>query len=260
MKKYNLYYICSVLLLVSLLKQHPSKAQQTYDLENNCDEDLDIAKYRCNGETSCQSYLAFRSNGSFYSAATIGSFLGVDASVIAEINNITKFEPIPSEPKTIAPIIIPVHCSCSGQYYQQKSYYKVQSESETYFTIANNYQGLTSCQAIMHQNPYEDKTLRMGVDVIIPLRCSCPTLSQTASGFKYSLTYGIMNGENLSFIVGLFESFGADEQSVLDANEVNPDSLRTFTTLLLPLKSRLFSNVSVSLGNYSCQTQPPILL
>ncbi|KAF3946899.1 hypothetical protein CMV_026887 [Castanea mollissima] len=247
MKKYNLYYICSVLLLVLLLKQHPSKAQQAFSNYGNsdCDEDIDIANgYRCNGETSCQSYLTFRFNASYYSAATIGSLLGVDASVIAEINDITKFQPIPTEPKNRIPIIIPVSCSCSGQYYQQRSYYRVQSESETYFTIAKIYQGLTTCRAMMHQNPYKDKTLRMGVDVIIPLRCACPTPNQTASGFKYLLTYTIINGDNLSAIAG---SFGADIQSILDANKgINENSIPDFATLLVPLK-RPINNVIVNL-------------
>lgn len=260
MKKYNLYYICSILLLVLLLKQHPSKAQQAYSnyWYSNCDKDVDIANgYRCNGETSCQSYLTIRSNASYYSAATIGSLLGVDASVIAEINNITKFQPIPTEPKNRAPIIIPVNCSCSGQYYQQSSYYRVQSESETYSTIANNYQGLTTCQAMMHQNPSKDKTLRMGVDVIIPLRCACPTLNQTASGFKYLLTYTIFDWYNLSTITG---SFGADTQSILDANNgLDLNAIPDFVTVLVPLKSRPIRNVTVNLGNYSFQTQLPIL-
>ncbi|XP_050286198.1 G-type lectin S-receptor-like serine/threonine-protein kinase CES101 isoform X2 [Quercus robur] len=250
MKKYNLYYICSVLLLVLLLKQHPSKAQQAY-LNNDqftCDQDLNITNgYRCNGvETSCQSYLTFRSTTSYYSAASIGSLLSVDASVIAEINSITKFQPIPTEPRTKALIIIPVSCSCSGQYYQQNSYFTVQSASETYLTIANNtYQGLTTCQAMRRQNSNTDKTLRMGVNVNVPHRCACPTLSQTASGFKYLLTYVVLPGENISAIA---DRFGADGQSVLDANEVSEDSLSAFTTVLIPLKSSpivsVFSNNS----------------
>ena len=103
MKKYNLYYICSVLLLVLLLKQHPSKAQQAY-LNNNkftCDQDLNITNgYRRNGvETNCQSYFMFRSTTSYYSAASIGSLLSVDASVIAEINSITNSSPSPPSPE-----------------------------------------------------------------------------------------------------------------------------------------------------------------
>ena len=254
MKKFNLYSICSVLLLVVLLKQHPSKAQQPYvnDKQFNCGQDLNITNgFKCNGaETSCQSYLTFRSTTSYYSAASIGSLLSVDASVIAEINNITKFQPIPTNPQ----IIIPVNCSCSGQYYQQNSYYTVQSASETYLIIANNtYQGLTTCQAMMRSNT--DKTLRMGVNVNVPLRCACPTLSQTASGFKYLLTYVVIPLENISEIA---DRFGADRQSVLDANEMSEDSLSAFTTVLIPLKSSPI--VSVFSSNYSRQIQPPIPL
>ena len=254
MKKYNLYYICSVLLLVLLLNQHPSKAQQPYlnNKQLNCDENPNITSgFECNAESTCPSYITFRSTPSYYSAASIGSILGVESSVIAEVNNITKFQPIPTDTH----IIIPVNCSCSGQYYQQNSYYTVQSPSETFFTMANNtYQGLTTCQALMRENPHINATLSLevGLSVNVPLRCACPTPNQAASGLKYLLTYMITWGDDFSLIADLF---GADVQSILDANELSGDSIIfPFTPLLIPLKSTPNKIQSVFLGNNSCQT------
>ena len=253
MKKYNLYYIRSVLLLVLLLNQHPSKAQQPYlyNKQLDCYEETNITSgFECNAESTCPSYITFRSTPSYYSAASIGSILGVESSVIAEINNITKFQPIPSDTH----IIIPVTCSCSGQYYQQNSYYTVQSPSETFFTMANNtYQGLTTCQALQHENPHtSDKSLRVGMSVNVPLRCACPTPNQAASGLKYLLTYMITWGDDFSLIADLFS---ADVQSILDANELSGDSIIfPFTPLLIPLKSTPNKNQSVFSGNNSCRS------
>ncbi|KAK7838900.1 protein lyk5 [Quercus suber] len=115
MKKYDLYAICSVLLLVVLLKQHPSKAQQPYvnDKRLKCGQDLNITNgFKCNGdETSCQSSLKFRSTPPYDSPLSIGLLLHADFSFIAEINNITISQEIPTDTKTI----IPIDCSCLDQ-------------------------------------------------------------------------------------------------------------------------------------------------
>ncbi|XP_030972478.1 G-type lectin S-receptor-like serine/threonine-protein kinase CES101 isoform X2 [Quercus lobata] len=249
MKKYNLYSICSVLLLVVLLKQHPSKAQQAYvnNKQLDCSQDLNITNgFKCNGvETSCQSYLTFRSTPPYDSPLSIAPLLGADFSSIAEINNISISQKIPTGTQTI----IPVDCSCVGdKYYQHNSSYQVLAY-DTFFTIANDtYQGLTTCQAIKRENPYTVETLGVGVNVNVPLRCACPTPNQTARGFKYLLAYMITWGDDFSTIADLF---GADKQSILDANELLEDSIIfPFTTLLVPLKSRPISIVkSVILDN-----------
>ena len=256
MKKYDLYPICSVLLLVVLLKQHPSKAQQPYvnDKQFNCGQDLNITNgFKCNGaETSCQSYLTFRSTPPYDSPLSIGLLLHADFSFIAEINNFTIFQEIPTDTKTI----IPIDCSCLGQYYQHNSSHQVRP-SDSYFSMANDtFQGLTTCQAMKRENPYTVETLSVGVKVRVPLRCACPTSNQTASGFKYLLAYITTSGDNISSIADLF---GADKQSILDANELSEDSIiYPFTALVVPLKSKPTGIVkSVILGNHSCQFQPP---
>ena len=254
--KYNLYYICSILLLVVLLQQHPSKAQQPYAgyYTTNCNQDLNITDgFKCNSVgTSCQSYLTFRSTPVYGSPLSIGQLLGANISFFAEINNFTTSQIFPTDTQTI----IPVSCSCLGEYYQHNSSYQVLT-NDIYFTIANNtYQGLTTCRALMRENPYPAENLGLGVNVNVPLRCACPTPNQTASGFKYLLTYMIAWGDDYSLIADLF---GADVQSILDANELSDDSMIfPFTPLLIPLKRKPPISIvkSVILGNQSCQIQP----
>ncbi|KAG2697957.1 hypothetical protein I3760_07G129000 [Carya illinoinensis] len=233
-----LYLICSLFVVVFLRTSHISvEAQQTY-LDNkqlNCSNDVNFTDgYSCNSvQSSCEAYLTFRSNPPQNSPAAIGLLLSSDPSLIAEANNISNFDTIPTETQ----ILIPVNCSCSGPYYQYNTSYKLSGRGETYFTVANNtYQGLTTCQAMMAQNSYGERSLTVGLNLEVPLRCACPTSNQTAAGIKYLLTYMVTWGDSVSAIA---ELFGVDMQSVLHANDLSEESIIfPFTPLLIPLKSK----------------------
>lgn len=214
-----------------------SLGQQTY--EDN--KQLDCYKnysstngYVCNGlRSSCDSYLTFRSNPPYNTAITIGYLLNSDASAIAKLNNIFDIDVIP----TNTVVIVPVNCTCSGEYYQHNVSYTIKYTGETYFSVANNtYQGLTSCQAMMTQNPYDSRNLSAGLNVVAPLRCACPTANQTAAGFRYLLNYMVATRDTVGLIA---QSFGVDDfQSVLDANELTSASvIYPYTTILVPLKA-----------------------
>ncbi|KAJ4706740.1 putative Kinase [Melia azedarach] len=212
--------------------------QQTY--VNNCqldcyDQTCDefIRGFACNGvSSSCQSYITFRSNPPYNSPISISYLLKSSVYLIASTNNITSFTTtIPTGDM----VIIPINCSCSGQYYQYNATHVI-DDKENYFTVANDtYQGLSTCQAMMNQNPYDSRRLFAGLNLVVPIRCACPTLNQTASGFRYLLTYMITWGDTISAIA---ELFNVDTRSVLHANNLLEDDLiYPFTPILVPLKT-----------------------
>lgn len=195
--------------------------------------------FDCNGlHPSCQAYLTFRSNPSYNTPVTIDYlFKTSHPNLIASINSITN---VTATLPTDTPVLIPVNCSCSGggdgDYYQFNTTYTIQNPAETYLTVANNtYQGLTTCQAMMSQNPVDSRNLTLGLDLLVPLRCACPSRDQAASGFNYLLTYMVTWGDSISAIAQLFN---VDEQSVLDANKLSQaDLIFPFTPILVPLKT-----------------------
>ncbi|KAF6160900.1 hypothetical protein GIB67_025435 [Kingdonia uniflora] len=228
------------LLLLSVLSVN---AQQTYI--NN--KQLDCYNYKENtsfnngffcsssssSSPSCLSYLTFRSQPPYDSAAEIGYLLNAQPNSIARINNITDVDKIPVNTR----IIVPVNCSCSDTgFYQHNSSYTLKYDTETYFIVANDtYQGLTTCQSLMNHNPYNDRKLTVGMGLSVPLRCACPSTNQTADGFKFLLTYLITWGESVASIA---QTFGVDEQTLYDANELDSDdNIYPFTTFLVPLKN-----------------------
>lgn len=253
----KLCWACTVLFIVLLQNPHPSvvEGQQIYlnNKQLQCYNDLNFTDgYACNGvQRSCEAYLTFRSTPIYNSPADIGLLLGAEPSLIAEANNLSNFDTLSSNTQ----ILIPVNCSCSGAYYQHNATYKLSSDSETYLLVANDtYQGLTTCQAMMAQNPYDSRNLSAGLNLEVPLRCACPTSNQTAAGIKYLVTYLVTWGQDFSSIAKIF---GVDMQSILDANELSVNSIIfPFTPLLVPLTSKP-SKIQITVSPPPPSSPPP---
>ncbi|KAK8593913.1 hypothetical protein V6N13_042536 [Hibiscus sabdariffa] len=193
--------------------------------------------FSCNGEQrSCQSYITFRSEPPFYNTAiSIAYLLGADATQISSLNNLSA-DVSSITPKSM--VVVPVNCSCfstaNASYYQHNSSYTIQFDSETYFSISNDtYQGLTTCQAMEAQNPIGFRDLEVRQKLVVPIRCACPTANQTRAGAKYLLSYLVTWGDSISSIA---QTFGAEEKSILEANELSEtDLIFPFTPILVPL-------------------------
>ncbi|KAK2988159.1 hypothetical protein RJ640_020641 [Escallonia rubra] len=246
----------SLLLCLLLLLHLPAfPAQQTYvnNKQLDCEHNYTTALgYLCNGpSTSCASYLTFRSNPTYNSPATIGYLLDADPSAIALINNVSDVSAFPSD--TL--VLVPLNCSCSSgpSFYQHNASYSLKTTSETYFSVANNtYQGLSTCQSLISQNPYNYRQLSVGMKLTVPLRCACPTSNQTAAGVKYLLTYLINWNDDVTSIGNTFG--GVDNRSIFDANELSAsDIIFPFTPILVPLKSE----PAISSTNATVPSPPP---
>ncbi|XP_022718676.1 protein LYK5-like [Durio zibethinus] len=246
------------LLLPLLFLLGFTQAQQGYvnnqqlDCENPSKDNNITRGYSCNGERrSCQSYIIFRSEPPYYNTAvSIAYLLGAQATQISSINNLSA-DITAITPKSM--VVVPVNCSCfsgsSGSYYQHNASYSIKFPSETYFSISNDtYQGLTTCQAMKAQNPIDYRELKVGDELVVPIRCACPTLRQIQAGAKYLLSYIVAWGDSYSSIA---KTFGADEKSILDANELSEDDIIfPFTPLLVPLSNEP-TNIELP------QTSPP---
>ncbi|XP_022739635.1 lysM domain receptor-like kinase 4 [Durio zibethinus] len=227
-------FCCSFLIQA----QQPYVGPKTTDCTNPDTSDS-VLGYTCNGlNRSCQAYLVFRSQPSYNTVTSISNLLSSDPSQIAEINEVsvtTSFE-------TNHLVIVPVNCSCSGDYYQVNTTYTVQS-GDGYFLIANDtFQALSTCQAIQNQQPdIRSENLTIGSRITVPLRCACPTRNQIDVGINYLVSYPIAQGDSVS---GISEMFGADTERTFEANQLNDSNIVFFTTLLVPLKDPP-SNIAV---------------
>ncbi|XP_068344550.1 lysM domain receptor-like kinase 4 [Pyrus communis] len=220
-----------------IFAQQPYEGQAFSDCHNPETYSKSVLGYTCNGASkSCQSFLTFRSRAPYNTVSSISSMLASDPSQLAEINSVsetTTFE-------TNKLVIVPINCSCSGEYYQRNTSHVV-VHGDTTFIIANNtLQGLSTCQAMLSQNANRTtKYLYTGDRLNVPLRCACPTKNQTDLGFKYLLTYLVAPGDYVSLISNRFGPFGSDTGRTLEANGLSEQdsTILSFSTLLVPLKN-----------------------
>ncbi|KAL5713630.1 hypothetical protein ACHQM5_015686 [Ranunculus cassubicifolius] len=227
-----------LLYILLTLFLHQSYSQQPYinNKQNDCYNNYNSTSGNlCNGPQSCTSYLTFRSQPPYDTATQIARLLNMQPDPIVQINkNINDVDRIPVD--TL--VIIPVNCSCSGEYYQHNSSYTLKHRDETYFILANDtYQGLSTCQALIQQNPKHDsRNLLPGMKLNVPVRCACPTRKQSDNGVKFLLSY-ITGWKDA--VPTISEAFGVEENDVYDANELSEDSLIfPFTPVLVPLKAQ----------------------
>ncbi|KAL0740594.1 hypothetical protein Bca4012_082107 [Brassica carinata] len=227
------------LLLLLFAASSPTKAQQPYVNNHQlaCEKrDFDNITngFTCNGPPSCRSYLTFWSLPPYNTPSSIARLLNASATEIQSINNLTS---LTSTIPTRNLVVIPTTCSCSGGgFYQHNATYRLSGRTvETYFSVANDtYQALSTCQAMMSQNPYGERNLTAGLDLLVPLRCACPTANQTAAGFRYLLTYLVKQGDSVSAIAEMFRS---SQDAVSSGNELASDNIYFFTPLLVPLRT-----------------------
>ncbi|KAK4488303.1 hypothetical protein RD792_004059 [Penstemon davidsonii] len=224
------------ILIIITFSFSSSYAQQNYSYNSICNISDKTGPspdflYTCNQTTpSCKSFLMFRTQSPYLSVSSISNLTSSDPSELARINNISVSSVFPSGKD----VIIPVTCSCSGQYYQANTTY-VCTSVDIYFTIAKDtYQSLTTCNALMRENLYSEFDLYEGLELKVPLRCACPSQKQIGNGTKFMFTYLVTRNDTVTKIS---ERFSVNPTSVAIANGFSDlvPVLYPYTTLLIPL-------------------------
>ncbi|XP_015890219.3 lysM domain receptor-like kinase 4 [Ziziphus jujuba] len=227
----------TVVILSMLCSPCFTSAQQLYVGQaitdcNNPDITPAVFGYEYNGvNTSCQTYLTFRSNPPYNNVSAISDLLASDPSQLSEINEVSETETF----DTNRLVIVPVNCSRSGEYYQRNTSYVIKEAAGYLFISNNTLQGLTTCQAIANQNPgLTSSNLSIGARLNAPLRCACPTKNQSDLGIKYLMSYLVAEGDEVSLIS---QRFGADTKLTSEANSLPNTNINPFTTFLVPLEN-----------------------
>lgn len=254
----HLIYVLSICLVSSSFSLIHAQQPYARKATTNCqiaDNSTTVLGYTYNGiSPSCQAYLTFRSQPPFDSVSSISNLLAADPSELSQLNSVpvdTTFEPDKM-------VLVPVNCSTSGSgpYYQANASYVVQS-GDGFFVIANNtFQGLSTCQALQAQNNVTATNLSIGMRISVPLRCACPTKTQSDVGAKYLLSYLVTRGQDVQTLSNIF---GMDTGRILEANGLSIEDpvIYPFTTLLIPLQNPPSTNQTIQPPTSAPPPPPP---
>ncbi|KAI3946098.1 hypothetical protein MKX01_024854 [Papaver californicum] len=235
-------FICLNIICLVICLSSQIDAQQPYDGKaaadcNKINNPTSVLGYTCNGQNpSCQAYLIFRSTPPYNTVSSISWLMASEPLQLSQINLVSETATF----QTNKEVIVPINCSCSGEYYQVNSFYVIQDRA------------LSTCQAIQAQNKIPATKLLPGTRITIPLKCACPTKKQTDESVKYLLTYTVLPGDDVPHIS---EKFGADPRRTLEANELSEDSTIYYSsTILVPLQ------IPPSSSQETAQAPPPTSL
>jgi len=224
-----------IVWLTTLSLQNVS-AQQAYGgntLFDCKDNSAKSSGYVCNGaEKSCDTYLLFHAQPLYRSLFSIGKLFNVGIRKLISANNLSSRDTILKRHRGV---VIPLKCGCMGNHYQANLGYKILN-GDSYFSLTKTLEGLTSCEALLKQNPaIGSQSLRVGENIVIPLRCACPTAEQIRQGIKYLMTYTLKNGDTLDTIAN---TFNTSEYAIAFANTLQGTHNISSGSLLVPLKNK----------------------
>lgn len=192
--------------------------------------------YHCNEKSSqknCKTFALFLTNSHYSSLSNLTLYLGLNRFIIAETNGFsaeTEFLPFSH------PLLIPIECKCKGEFFQAELT-KTSIKGESFYSIAESLEGLTTCKAIWNNNPSVSPwNLDGNVKLFIPLRCSCPFSSQVKPEPKILLSYPVRDFDTIS---NLALKFNVTKEAIVSANNIASEKLELepFTTILIPLNS-----------------------
>lgn len=168
-----------------------------------------------NSPPSCDTYVAyFTQSPNFLTLTFISDIFDSSPLSIARASNIKD-----EYDKELIPgqlMLVPVTCSCSGNHsYANTSHFIKQGESYYYLSTIS-YQNLTNWHTVEDSNPnLNPYLLTLGIKVVIPLFCSCPSNYHLAKGLHYLITYVWKPNDNVTLVASMF---GASPEDIITAN------------------------------------------
>lgn len=219
--------LSTTLLVSSLFYAHLYAAQT-----------LPTIGYSCSANQStypCQAYAFYRASAPNYlDLASVGDLFSVSRLMISNPSNISSptSSLIPNQP-----LFIPLSCSCnfinaSITISFGNLTYTIKKGDTFFYVSTNLYQRLTTYQSVEVVNPSLIPTqLKIGVNVIFPIFCKCPNITQVQKQIDYLISYVFQPTDNLSYVASFF---GSTIQSIIDVNE---DDIKPFEAIFIPVSN-----------------------
>ncbi|XP_022134272.1 protein LYK2 [Momordica charantia] len=216
----------------------------------------DAFGFRCNGNETlvqCGTFAVLFTNSEFSSLFNLSYYLGINQFAIAEINGFSaEAQFLPRD----QPLLIPIECKCNGSFFLAELT-KTSIKGESFYSITESLEGLTTCRAIKEKNPgVSPWGLGDSVRLLIPMKCGCPSSYAGGPKPRLLISYPVRQGDT---IFNLATNFNTTPESIISANSrsiaaFKPERLVPLSALLIPV------NGEPILGSLAKPHQPDLRL
>ncbi|KAJ8768808.1 hypothetical protein K2173_023712 [Erythroxylum novogranatense] len=199
------------------------------------------SRYTCkSSKDSCNTFIVYRANRHFRTIQNVSQLFEVDAVELLHLNKLTSQWDII---ETGREVLVPIKCSCRGQFFQRSFNYVVPENKTLPEVACIDFEGLLKSNAIVQENPTQENDVKGGTELHVPLKCACPGNFSSDTGVRYLVTYPLMEGDRLDT---LSKRFGISLAPFLEANGLGPwATIYPNTTLLVPLEAEPTINFSI---------------
>ncbi|RDY12377.1 Serine/threonine receptor-like kinase NFP, partial [Mucuna pruriens] len=163
---------------------------------------------------SCKTYVAYIAQSpNFLSLTSISNIFETSPLSIARASNL-----VPEEDKLIPGqvLLIPVTCGCTKNRYFANISYEINPGDSFFFVARTSYENLTNWRVAMDLNPgLNPYVLPVGIQIVFPLFCKCPSKNQLDKGIEYLITYVWQPSDTVSLVS---HKFGASPEDILSEN------------------------------------------
>ncbi|KAF9620214.1 hypothetical protein IFM89_010949 [Coptis chinensis] len=161
---------------------------------------------------SCDTYVVYRSQApDFLNLGPISDLFGVSRLAIQKDSNLV------SEETQLYPdqlLLVRISCGCTGLHFFANASYQIKKDDSFYLVSIHAFENLTNYHVVIDLNPSLDPTLLpIGVEVIFPIFCKCPTQNQTEKGIKFLLTYVWQPGDDVLSVSSKLKASPVDVQT-----------------------------------------------
>nr|7BAX_A Chain A, LysM type receptor kinase [Lotus japonicus] len=182
---------------------------------------------------SCDTYVTyFAQSPNFLTLTSISDLFDTSPLSIARASNIKD------ENQNLVPgqlLLVPVTCACSGSNSFSNISHMIKEGESYYYLSTTSYENLTNWETVQDSNPnYNPYLLPVGIKVVIPLFCKCPSNYHLNKGIEYLITYVWHNNDNVSLVAS---KFGVSTQDIISENNFSHQNFTAATNfpILIPV-------------------------
>ncbi|KAF8405156.1 hypothetical protein HHK36_010055 [Tetracentron sinense] len=207
--------------------------------------------------TSCDTYITYRAQSpDFLGLGRISDLFGVSPLSIKRASNLVS-EEVQLLPDQL--LLVPVSCGCTGNHFFANITYQIKKGDSFYLVSISSFENLTNFLVVEDLNPMLNPTnLQIGTEVVFPIFCKCPTMTQLEKGLKFLITYVWQPSDDVLLLSNRLEASAVD---VVAENNYQNFSTAVGLPLLIPVSQLpVLSQPSYSPPPESKKSKPPPIL